>query len=159
MLRQVCSLLIIFSICCFVQNRSMDQISFGCKDASPSTGLVLNNHIRNYDYDGKVPGWEFPANVLSPGKRHLTTMDPALIVDQSGDAKLVVGASGGSRIPTSTSWVSTPVSLPPGENWGGDSGGKGVSKLQSKRGRKRRWQMRIRTTLHWAVPHRITLPR
>ena len=70
MLRQVCSLLIIFPICCFVQNRSMDQISFGCKDVSPSTGLVLNNHIRNYDYDGKVPGWEFPANVLSPGKRH-----------------------------------------------------------------------------------------
>ncbi|XP_041464873.1 glutathione hydrolase 1 proenzyme-like isoform X2 [Lytechinus variegatus] len=78
---------------------------FGCKDASLSTGVILNNHLRNFYFDTKYQTWTLPANQLSPGKRPLSTMGPTVIIDSDGDVKMVIGASGGFRIPTSVLWV------------------------------------------------------
>ena len=61
--------------------------------------------MRNFDFEGKYNTWDFPANKPDAGKRPLTTMGPSVIIDQNGDAKLIVGASGGLRIPTANAWV------------------------------------------------------
>ncbi|XP_788289.4 glutathione hydrolase 1 proenzyme [Strongylocentrotus purpuratus] len=78
---------------------------FGCKDASMSTGIILNNHLRNFYFDTKYQTWTLPANQLSPGKRPLSTMGPTIVIGTEGDVKMVIGASGGFRIPTSVAWV------------------------------------------------------
>lgn len=46
-----------------------------------------------------------PANFIKPYKRPLSSMAPTIVLDAAGDVVLVTGASGGSRIITSTALV------------------------------------------------------
>lgn len=76
---------------------------FGAQMMSPSTGIVLNNHMDDFSIPG-IPGNESagipppaPANFIRAGKRPLSAMSPSIFVK---DRKLraVVGASGGPKI-------------------------------------------------------------
>ncbi|KAK3101856.1 hypothetical protein FSP39_006821, partial [Pinctada imbricata] len=70
---------------------------FGSLVISNSTGIIWNNELTDFTVptdDIQPP----PLNGLQPGKRPLSSMAPAIFLDKSGDARLVVGAAGGSRI-------------------------------------------------------------
>ncbi|KAJ4715624.1 Gamma-glutamyltranspeptidase [Melia azedarach] len=77
---------------------------FGSEVLSPSTGIVLNNQMDDFEtpniFDGLL---SFP-NFISPGKRPLSSMSPTIIL-KDGKLKGVLGGSGGAHIIGSTTQV------------------------------------------------------
>ncbi|KAJ8959097.1 hypothetical protein NQ318_022354 [Aromia moschata] len=84
------------------------NIYFGAGFTSKQTGVILNSVMDDFsfpyfkNYFG-LPG--SPNNELKPGKRPLSSMSPTILTDRNGDVKLVVGASGGTKITTSVAQV------------------------------------------------------
>lgn len=78
---------------------------FGSKLIAARTGVVLNNEIDDFAIHtgvGNVYGLVgSAANSLQPNKRPLSSMAPAIVL-QNGRAELIVGAAGGPRIISAT---------------------------------------------------------
>lgn len=76
---------------------------FGSKLVPRGCGFLLNNSIDDFsigglpNYYGLVDG---NRNGLMPGRRPTGSMAPTLAVQPGGDVELILGASGGPRIPT-----------------------------------------------------------
>ncbi|XP_070499721.1 glutathione hydrolase 1 proenzyme-like [Chironomus tepperi] len=70
---------------------------------SEQTGIIMNNHMDDFSTPGAPNIYGIPpspANFIKPGKFPLSSMIPTLVIDGNGDVKMIVGAAGGSRIPT-----------------------------------------------------------
>jgi len=78
--------------------------SLGAKVVVPGTGLILNNTMDDFSVAPGVPnlyklvGSE--ANKIAPGKTPLSSMSPSILLDENGKSEIVIGAPGGSQIPT-----------------------------------------------------------
>lgn len=77
--------------------------SFGCGATGNRTGIVLNSGMDDFSSPGLknyfgLPG--SPPNFIQPRKRALNSMMPTIIVGADRDVKLVIGAAGGTKIPT-----------------------------------------------------------
>ncbi|XP_039292330.1 glutathione hydrolase 1 proenzyme [Nilaparvata lugens] len=84
------------------------NLVFGSKFVSRSTGILLNNEMDDFsdpnitNFFGIPPS---PANYIRPGKRPMSSMCPAVVVNPDGSVRLVVGSAGGTKITTSTAMV------------------------------------------------------
>ena len=75
---------------------------FGSKRISQSTGIILNNEMKDFTIDTES---QKSPNGVAGGKRPLSSMSPSIIVDRNGETKLVIGGIGGTRIISSVSQV------------------------------------------------------
>ncbi|XP_052253641.1 glutathione hydrolase 1 proenzyme-like [Dreissena polymorpha] len=85
---------------------------FGANVFGNRTGIIWNDEMDDFATSTKPNDFGVfpsPANQIVPGKRPLSSMSPAVFVDDKGDVKMVVGAAGGSRITTATAWVAAQV--------------------------------------------------
>jgi gamma-glutamyltranspeptidase/glutathione hydrolase len=73
------------AVTCTVEQR------YGSAVVVPGTGVLLNNEMTDFDEPGT-------ANEVAPGKRPRSSISPVIVVD-AGRPALVLGASGGKRIP------------------------------------------------------------
>ncbi|HNC96181.1 MAG TPA: gamma-glutamyltransferase, partial [Myxococcota bacterium] len=80
--------------------------SFGSQVVAPKSGILLNNQMDDFTTRPGQPNAfglvQSEANAIAPGKRPLSSMTPTVLLDEEGIPFLVVGASGGPFIITST---------------------------------------------------------
>jgi gamma-glutamyltranspeptidase / glutathione hydrolase len=82
--------------------------NYGCKTLVTGGGFFLNNEMDDFAVKADVPNMfglvGGDANAIAPGKRMLSSV-VATIILKDGKPVLVLGARGGSRIPTSVAQV------------------------------------------------------
>ncbi|KAK9843023.1 hypothetical protein WJX74_005747 [Apatococcus lobatus] len=86
-----------------VSMTSTINTAFGSKVLSVSSGVLLNNDMDDFSTAQQANTYHLEpsrANFIRPGKRPLSSMSPTMLMDASGNLRMVVGASGGPRIVT-----------------------------------------------------------
>uniref|UniRef100_A0A1B0CWE2 Gamma-glutamyltransferase n=1 Tax=Lutzomyia longipalpis TaxID=7200 RepID=A0A1B0CWE2_LUTLO len=91
-----------------VTEEDLLEYRFGAMRRSQSTGIILNDEMDDFSIPGKdnvygIPS--SPANFVYPRKTPMSSMCPSILVDHEGNARMIVGGAGGSKITTSVSYL------------------------------------------------------
>lgn len=85
------------------------NFSYGIGKTGKRTGMLFNGGMNDFSVKTLTNYFDLPGspgNYIAPQKRALTSMSPTIMTDtDSGDVRLVIGAAGGTKIPTSISMV------------------------------------------------------
>lgn len=77
---------------------------FGNFVCDPETGIIMNSEMDDFSVPRTKNSFELAPstyNFVEPGKRPLSSTVPSILVNDSGEVELVIGAAGGSFILTS----------------------------------------------------------
>src|SRR5262249_3315212 len=87
-----------------VSNTYSLNTMFGRKLAVEGGGFLLNNSLDDFAFGTDQPNWydlvEDLRNPLVAGRRRASSMAPTIVQSAGGAVELVIGGSGGPRIPT-----------------------------------------------------------
>ncbi len=75
---------------------------------SLKSGVIFNDEMNDFSYPSRNDSnacKQTKVNYIEPGKRPMSSTTPTIILDKSGKVKMVVGASGGSKITTAVAQV------------------------------------------------------
>ena len=79
------------------------NLYWGAKVHDIVTGIVLNSEMDDFSIPGRSNAYKLQPSVFNyimPAKRPLSSTSPTIVVDKNGEARMVIGGSGGSRIVT-----------------------------------------------------------
>ncbi|KAI0984611.1 hypothetical protein GJ496_004555 [Pomphorhynchus laevis] len=69
---------------------------FGSKVMGYHTGIIYNNHMKEFWFDFKTCS----TNLIFPLRRPISFMSPTIVVEPKGEGFIVIGGSGGAFIPS-----------------------------------------------------------
>lgn len=87
----------------YILNFAPQIFSFGAAITGNTSGLVFNNGMDDFSYPGRSVNYfglrESSTNYPQPGKRALTSLSPAIVINRKTNMpKMVIGSAGGSKI-------------------------------------------------------------
>ena len=76
--------------------------SFGSQRVGSRTGIIFNDEMNDFTFSKELLS---SANAVSPGKRPMSSMCPAVVVNKDGYVTMVIGAAGSTYITSATAFV------------------------------------------------------
>jgi len=84
------------------------NLPFGSLIMGPTTGIIYNSQMDDFSTPNAMTHFGLPpakVNFIQPKKRPLSSMTPLLVFDKNDKLKLILGSSGGSKIPTTVALI------------------------------------------------------
>lgn len=90
------------------QYNAIRVTSFGIGQSGKRTGIIFNTGMNDFSVPGQKNQFGLlasPGNYIASQKRPQSSMAPTIVANTNGTVRLIIGAAGGTKIPTGIAMV------------------------------------------------------